>query len=132
MQSLLEKSAGLGPEVVEVVTLPKPWRGAQLSIRLLTVDALGEDNRIDGGNSAEVKRGSLGAVHAWLGQHGVVCDLRRPDMLRFAPALYNTFEEFSNANSLLLSTMRIHMPCVCYTVAGSARCRRLAWLPKML
>jgi kynureninase len=100
MQSLLEKSAGLGPDVVQVVTPPKPWRGAQLSIRLLTVDALG-DNRIDGGSASEAKKG-LEAVHAWLGQHGVVCDLRRPDMLRFAPApLYNTFEE-SHAFVLLL------------------------------
>lgn len=93
MQSLIEKSAGLGPDVVQVVTPPHPWRGAQLSIRLLTVGVLGE-NRIDGGGASEAKRGSLEAVHAWLGQHGVVCDLRRPDMLRFAPApLYNTFEE---------------------------------------
>ena len=92
-QSLLENSAGLGPDVVQVVTPTNPWRGAQLSIRLLTAGALGDD-RIDGGGEGETVQGSLEAVHAWLGGRGVVCDLRRPDMLRFAPApLYNTFEE---------------------------------------
>eukprot|EP01046_Picozoa_sp_COSAG06_P070718 COSAG06_NODE_19903_length_818_cov_1.061196_1_plen_149_part_10 len=40
-QSLLENSAGLGPDVVQVVTPTNPWRGAQLSIRLLTAGALG-------------------------------------------------------------------------------------------
>lgn len=101
VQSLLENSEGLGPDVVQVVTPHQPWRGAQLSIRLLTAGALGED-RIDGGSAAEMRRGSLESIHAWLGEHGVVCDLRRPDMLRFAPApLYNTFEE-THAFVLLL------------------------------
>ena len=48
MQSLLERSEGLGPEVVEVVTPQPPYRGAQLSIRLLQTQGLG-DERIDGG-----------------------------------------------------------------------------------
>lgn len=100
MQSLLENSEGLR-DVVQVVTPPRPWRGAQLSIRLLTASILGED-RIDGAGANKAKKGSLEAVHAWLSQHGVVCDLRRPDMLRFAPSpLYNTFEETHAFASLL-------------------------------
>ena len=106
MQSLLERSEGLGPEVVEVVTPQPPYRGAQLSIRLLQTQGLG-DERIDGGGGTVASGATLEGVHKWLGQRGVVCDLRRPDMLRFAPApLYNTYEEVFAFVGLLSSALR--------------------------
>ena len=61
---------------------------------------------LQGGDEAAAK-GSLEAIHAWLGKHGVVCDLRRPDMLRFAPTpLYNTFEECHKFVSLLRTALK--------------------------
>jgi hypothetical protein len=73
--------------------------------RLLTADGLGDD-RIDGGGAEAAAIGSLEAIHGWLGRHGVVCDLRRPDMLRFAPApLYNTFAECHKFVGLLRTAL---------------------------
>ena len=108
------------------------WRVVQLSIRLLTAGGLGED-RIDGGGGEAAAKGTLEAIHSWLGKAGVVCDLRRPDMLRcalkimdlalktrdfalkmmivcicrFAPApLYNSFEECHKFVALLRTALK--------------------------
>ena len=49
-------------------------RGSQLSLRF---------------TSADVNR-----VHALLQEKGIVCDVRKPDIMRVAPApLYNTFQD---------------------------------------
>ena len=40
------------------------------------------------------------------GEHGVVCDFREPDVLRFAPApLYNTYEDCTRAAAALLDVL---------------------------
>jgi kynureninase len=67
--------AGLGSAVSLISPRVPAARGAQLSFRIA-----GE------GRGAQ--------VFAWLGEHGVVCDWREPDVIRAAPVpLYNSFED---------------------------------------
>jgi kynureninase len=68
------------PLGVAIVTPEDPGtRGCQLSLR------------VPGGGSAAARaRGILGSLH----EHGVICDLRPPDIIRVAPApLYNGFQD---------------------------------------
>ena len=59
-----------------------------------TCRPLGLPMLVGGKQQQSAKRGVRGARRQQVRGHGVVCDLRQPDMLRFAPTpLYNTFEE---------------------------------------
>lgn len=80
---LLEVLDALGPEQVEIITPREPARrGAQLSLRVLG--------------------GGVQTLHDRLDAAGVVCDLRKPDVVRVAPApLYNTYEEVWRFAALL-------------------------------
>ena len=64
-------------EHVEIMTPQEPAaRGSQFSLRLRT--------------SRERAR----SIHQRLGERGMVCDWREPDVIRIAPVpLYNSFEE---------------------------------------
>uniref|UniRef100_A0A7S4RHQ5 Kynureninase n=1 Tax=Alexandrium monilatum TaxID=311494 RepID=A0A7S4RHQ5_9DINO len=64
----------VGQEYVEIITPNDPQqRGCQLSL---------------------VFKSDMGKVHEALGRHGVVCDIRKPSVMRIAPApLYNSFSD---------------------------------------
>ena len=82
LSAFLEKAvlALVGAARIEVLTPAAPWRGAQLSLRV----------KGDGAAAAM----PLAELAAALQKRGIVCDTRRPDVLRVAPApLYNTFDE---------------------------------------
>ena len=75
---------------VEILTPREPARrGCQLSLRLRDGEAAGR------------------AVHAQLGDAGVVCDWREPDVIRVAPVpLYNRFADVERFVAVLEDTLR--------------------------
>jgi len=87
LESLLLKNAGAE---LQIVTPADPaQRGSQLSVRL----------------RAGAQRGRY--VLQSLGQRGVVCDWREPDIIRMAPVpFYNSFEDVLRAAWQLCETVR--------------------------
>jgi len=83
LESLLQTHL---PEV-QINTPPLPWRGAQLSLEF----------PID-----------IEQVHQMITAHGVICDIRRPNVMRIAPApLYNSFTDVHQF-VMLLKKLRAH------------------------
>jgi len=82
--ALLDRLAG---DRLEVLTPRRPdERGCQISLRL--------------------RGGGARALHDALARHGVVCDVREPDVVRIAPVpLYNTFHEIWRFARLLEETL---------------------------
>ncbi len=97
---LREKSLALGaffaqlidariPEARIITPREPAARGAQLSLRI-------------GANPQRARR-----VFQWLGEHGVLCDWREPDIIRVAPApLYNGFADVFRFVERLEQAMR--------------------------
>jgi kynureninase len=87
LESLLLQNSGAE---LQIVTPADPaQRGSQLSVRL----------------RAGAQRGRY--VLQSLGQRGVVCDWREPDIIRLAPvAFYNSFEDVLRAAWRLSETVR--------------------------
>src|SRR5690606_1034928 len=83
LERLLRQRCG---DHVEILTPPDPARrGAQLSLR------------IDGGRE----------VFDALGERGIVCDWREPDVIRVAPApLYNTADEVDTFVATLADVLK--------------------------
>jgi kynureninase len=75
---------------VEIITpRERHRRGCQLSLRLRDGQAAGH------------------ATHAHLGEHGVICDWREPDVIRVAPVpLYNRFAELDRFVEILAGALR--------------------------
>ncbi|KAH3680320.1 hypothetical protein WICMUC_000387 [Wickerhamomyces mucosus] len=64
-------------------------RGAQLSLLFLP-------------STTESKEGIMEKINGYLNSNGVICDERRPDVIRFAPVpLYNTFEQVYRSVTVL-------------------------------
>lgn len=84
LERLLDKRLG---DYIEVITPREPERrGCQLSLRL--------------------RDGDGRAVHDALGEAGVVCDWREPDVIRVAPVpLYNTAEEIEHFVGVLVEAL---------------------------
>lgn len=77
------------PRLHSVTPHQVPSRGAQLSLRVEGSAARGR------------------SVFRWLGQHGVVCDWREPDIIRVSHApLYNSFEDVFNFVERLRQALR--------------------------
>lgn len=46
-------------------------------------------------------------VNKWLQQHGVICDVREPDVIRISPVpFYNTFQDVHNFVELLKKALQ--------------------------
>jgi kynureninase len=87
---------------VDIFTPTDPLqRGCQLSLSFRDVKAC-EEEREKGRDQLDIEP----IVHA-LSQRGVICDARKPNVIRIAPApLYNSFEDvyhFVNVMKTLLS-----------------------------